>query len=170
MKKHDEGYVLAFVLVVMIVLCLVALSIMSISLRNLQNQQASIQRMEDKYAAQGAIEKVVAELSELTFEANETIENTLESNLCTLTEDESGNTLITLAKDESGNTLITLAKDESGKSFTTQCTFVATHGTSQITCGLKLLGKIESDTATVNEVTYLSYEISTVETEGGDTE
>lgn len=158
MKKHDEGYVLAFVLVVMIVLCLVALSIMSISLRNLQNQQASIQRMEDKYAAQGAIEKVVAELSELTFEANETIENTLESNLCTL------------AKDESGNTLITLAKDESGKSFTTQCTFVATHGTSQITCGLKLSGKIESDTATVNEVTYLSYEISTVETEGGGTE
>lgn len=161
MKKHDEGYVLAFVLVVMVVLCLVALSIMSISLRNLQNQQASIQRMEDKYAAQGAIEKVVAELSELTFEANGNIENTLKNKI---------ENHCTLAKDESGNTLITLAKDESGKSFTTQCTFVATHGTSQITCGLKLSGKIESDTATVNEVTYLSYEISTVETEGGGTE
>ena len=63
MKKHDEGYVLAFVMVVITVLCLVAVSLMSISLRNLENQNASILRMKDKYEAQGVIETVVAKIS-----------------------------------------------------------------------------------------------------------
>ena len=63
MKKHNEGYTLPLVLVVMIVLSLVALGVMSVSLHNLQAQQASIQRMESKYAAQGELEKAVANLS-----------------------------------------------------------------------------------------------------------
>lgn len=60
MKKHDEGYVLAFVLVVIVVLCLVAVSMMSISLRNVQTQTDSIVRMQDKYTAMGLIEKLNA--------------------------------------------------------------------------------------------------------------
>lgn len=59
MKKHDEGYALVLVLVVMIVISLVAATVLTFSLRNLQNQQKSIQRMEDKYAAQGLIESCV---------------------------------------------------------------------------------------------------------------
>ena len=57
MKKHDEGYVMILVLVVMIVMGLVTASILTFSLRNLQNQQLSIERMADKYAAQGMIEE-----------------------------------------------------------------------------------------------------------------
>ena len=60
MRKYDEGYALPFAVVVMLVLCLVAVSILTVSLHNLQNQQASIERMQDKYEAQGEVEKAIA--------------------------------------------------------------------------------------------------------------
>lgn len=66
MKKHNEGYALPFVLVVITVLCLIALAISSVSLRNMQSQQASIQRMQDKYEAQGKIEIVIAQLDNIS--------------------------------------------------------------------------------------------------------
>lgn len=66
MKKRDEGYVLPLVLVVMVVLCLVAVSVMSFALNNYKSQQASVQRMQDQYAAQGEIEKVVAKIAGVT--------------------------------------------------------------------------------------------------------
>lgn len=61
-KKHNEGYALVLVLVVMVVLTTVSLAVMSFSLRNLQSQQASVDRMAAKYAAQGEIEKIVGQL------------------------------------------------------------------------------------------------------------
>lgn len=64
MRKHNEGYTLVLVLVVMVVLCLVSMSIMTFSLRNLQNQQASVERMEAKYQAQGEIEKIMGQLEQ----------------------------------------------------------------------------------------------------------
>lgn len=60
MKKQNEGYVLPFVLVVTVVLCLVAVAVLSSALDNFTAQQDSIARMQDKYAAQGEIEKIVA--------------------------------------------------------------------------------------------------------------
>ena len=69
-KKHDEGYVLIFVLVVISVLSIVAISLMSGALRNLQAQKASVERMQDKYAAEGMIEITVATLkSQLTSDS-----------------------------------------------------------------------------------------------------
>lgn len=65
MKKHNEGYTLPLVMVVMVILCLVAVSIMSVALRNLKAQQASVQRMQDQYVAAGMIEKVVAQLESI---------------------------------------------------------------------------------------------------------
>lgn len=56
MKKHDEGYALVFVLVVMVVLSLVATTLMTGALKNLQAQNASIERMEAKYVAEGMVE------------------------------------------------------------------------------------------------------------------
>lgn len=64
MKKHNEGYALVLVLVVITVLSLVAMAMTAASLRNLQNQQKSIERMEAKYAVQGEIEKVIAGFEE----------------------------------------------------------------------------------------------------------
>ncbi len=63
MRKNNEGYVLPFVLVVMIVLTIIATSLMTAALRNLQSQQKFTERMETKYAAEGEIEKIVAQLS-----------------------------------------------------------------------------------------------------------
>jgi len=60
MKKHNEGYTLPLVLVVMIVMCLIAVSVMSVALHNLQAQKAPITRMQDKYEAQGEVETVIA--------------------------------------------------------------------------------------------------------------
>ena len=60
MKKHNEGYALPFVLVVLVVMSLIAVGIMDFSLRNLESQQKTIQRIEAKYEAAGKIEKIVA--------------------------------------------------------------------------------------------------------------
>lgn len=76
MKKHNEGYALVLVLVVITVLCLVAMVMMAASLKNLQNQQSSIARMEAKYEAQGEIEKVIANLNTKISEINTMIEQT----------------------------------------------------------------------------------------------
>ena len=60
MKRHNEGYALPFVLVVLVVMCIIAVGIMDFSLRNLQSQKATIQRIEAKYEAAGKIEEIVA--------------------------------------------------------------------------------------------------------------
>lgn len=73
MKKHDEGYVLVYVTVVLLVFCLVATTILTGAHNNLQNQQRTIARMQDQYAAEGMIEKVVAQLSNCTFVEDEAV-------------------------------------------------------------------------------------------------
>lgn len=71
MRKNNDGYVLPFVLVVMIVLCIMSASLMTAAFRNLQIQQKFTDRMVDKYAAQGEIEKIVAQLKHgLVIEGN----------------------------------------------------------------------------------------------------
>ncbi|MBR2048478.1 MAG: hypothetical protein IJ960_07765 [Oscillospiraceae bacterium] len=63
-KKHDEGYALVFVLVVMVVLSLIAISLMTAALKNLQNQKATVAQMEAKYEAQGEMEKTIAQVTD----------------------------------------------------------------------------------------------------------
>lgn len=62
MKKHDEGYVLAYVTVVLLVFCLVATTILTGAMKNLEHQQQAQAKMEDKYFAKGMIEKALVEL------------------------------------------------------------------------------------------------------------
>lgn len=45
MKKNDDGYVLVFVMVVLIVLCISSVTLMSTSLSNLQKQQDTMESM-----------------------------------------------------------------------------------------------------------------------------
>lgn len=61
--KNNEGYALPFVLIVMVIICLVGISIMSSSLNNLQNQKASIERMQDQYEAAGKVERLSANIN-----------------------------------------------------------------------------------------------------------
>lgn len=63
MKKHEEGYVMILVVVVILVLSIVSAALMSLGVTNMKSQVASVERMQDKYSAQGEVEKVVAVLS-----------------------------------------------------------------------------------------------------------
>lgn len=62
MKKKSDGYVLVYVLIVIVVLSLLALGVCSIALRNLQTQQASVEQMQEQYKTEGLIERFVANL------------------------------------------------------------------------------------------------------------
>ena len=62
MKKHNEGYTLVLVLIIMLILSSLAASILTISLRNAQNQKNAAQRMAERYAVEGEINSVCWDL------------------------------------------------------------------------------------------------------------
>ena len=64
MKKHNEGYVMIYVLVVMVLLALVATGVLGVSLNNYKAQQAAGQQMQELYTAEGAAEQAFVELGE----------------------------------------------------------------------------------------------------------
>lgn len=157
MRKHNEGYALPFVLVVMTVLALVATSMMTLALRNLQNQRTSVERMQDRYAAEGEIEKVVAKLRSET-EFNELDADRLVAVYC-------GGTGASLdAWDDS-------QYEESG---ILTFTLTSKSGTVQVDCQLKINGTISegaSEKYNVSSpvITYEKYQISTIP-EGGESD
>lgn len=63
LKKDTGGYALLYVLVIVMVLVAISMMICTVALRNLQSQQAAVERMADKYAAQGEIEKIKVQKS-----------------------------------------------------------------------------------------------------------
>ena len=73
MKKHDEGYALVLVVVVIAVLGLVVIpSVLQGAVNNVESQRASVDRMIAKYEAQGEIEETVAKIqAELHLGASE---------------------------------------------------------------------------------------------------
>lgn len=64
MLKRKDGYVLVYVLLVVILLGIFALTISSTALRNLKSQQNSIDQMQAQYEAEGQIELFWAKASE----------------------------------------------------------------------------------------------------------
>jgi len=165
MKKHDEGYALPFVLVVMVIICLVGISIMSSSLNNLQNQKSSIERMQDQYAAAGKIEKVLAILQQ-----NKSITSTIIEGACSTAgmpmESEEINFVPRVDtsenKDENGEISFTL-KTESG--MVEIATDIVIKGTIEWT-QLNDAGTISYDVSAA-KYTYSSYEINII-SEGGE--
>lgn len=155
MKKNNEGYVLVFVVVVMLVLALVATAVMTFSLHSLKSQQNSIQRTQDQYAAGGEIEKVVAKLENVT-------ESESLSDIC-------GQTV----------TYENLRVSQNNKELTVELTTAVENCSVAITCKLKITA--DSITAenevykitNVTSVVYESYQITTVTQEattgGGET-
>ena len=187
MKKHDEGYVMLLVVVVILVMSIVSAALMSMTVTNLRNQRNSVDRMKEKYAAQGEMEKLVAQL-EAGIPEEVTVEVTslnLEETQCLKEAIAAGLTEAGLEDEEIGE----LKFSEDGKNFS--CTIPLSAGTekTQITCVLTLTGTAEkaepadpilpaeegeeSDESTTeatasykitfNALTYTSYEIS----EGG---
>ena len=91
-KRNDEGFALAYVVVVIFILCSIAIALMSSTLRTLQAQENMVQRMKDKYEAMGEIERVVAAIQEYSYShsSDQTITESNESSyLCTRNHDQS---------------------------------------------------------------------------------
>lgn len=180
MRKHNEGYALPFVLVVMTVLALVATSMMTLALRNLQNQRTSVERMQDRYTAEGAIEIVVARLSnevELASFAGtpveEAIKNKIDS-ICGEVYGEGSEDAVYVSDPEDAAQAI---EEGTAADFEYQFEVISTSGSVQITCELKYSGSASWDyTTSIYNITspqidYISYEIATVEiTEGGESD
>ena len=74
MKKHDEGYVLAYVTVVLLLFSLIATMILTGAMKNMTAQQDTIQRMKDRYAAEGMIQQVIANDFHVSAELNEFVD------------------------------------------------------------------------------------------------
>ena len=109
MKKHDEGYVLAYVTVILLLFCLIATGILTGAMKNMTNQQDTIQRMKDRYAAEGMIQQVIAQISPL--KPLEPVENIWDTGVdCAVSEDGNGYVLTAV----SGTVQITCTVDSSG--------------------------------------------------------
>lgn len=65
MKKHDEGYTLPFVLVILTILYFVVSIVLTSAETTVTAQQQSIAQMKQKYAAQGKIEMLVGQLCDV---------------------------------------------------------------------------------------------------------
>lgn len=177
MKKHDEGYALVLVLVVMVVVCLVAVSIMSISVSNLQDQQASITRMQEKYDAQGKLEQVLAK-AEKQFSGYAGYTNELLANICDSVE---GVELTEgLVHTADAVEVKVEGSEEPIKYDTLTFALSAESGSVQIECSIVITGNIEKgvegvvgEAYTIRNyiIDYSAYEITAVESnEGGATQ
>ena len=62
MKKHNEGYVLPLVMVVLVILSAFSLSVLAPAVSNLKAQQASTALMQDRYTAISLAEKKLSDL------------------------------------------------------------------------------------------------------------
>lgn len=172
MKKNNAGYALPYVLVVMTVLCLVSVSIMSGTLRSLQTQQMTIQRMEDRYEAEGKLEKLIAQLCDETgmkdlggSNAKTVIEDKV-AELCRASEVKLISPTVAAVDDEATEeqatgTELKVENDD----FTYKMQLEATAGTATISCILVFTGEYQGNgtekfTITPDKITYDSYTVS----------
>ena len=164
MKKHNEGYTLVLVMVVLIVLCLLVSYVLTFSLNNLKTQQTAALRVQDQYAAAGEIEAAVVQLQAFIDKYPEEVilEVTQDSNAgtCTLTTQEASPYTVTF---------LGTADLKSGKLFLT-----VQSGTARIDCTLQLTaGAFHEDSGVITitkleGVEYLSYEMSMVKEGDGN--
>lgn len=128
MKKHDEGYVLAYVTVVLLLFCLIATMILTGAMKNMTAQQDTIQRMKDRYAAEGMIQQVIAQISPLNpLNPGENLWDTGVD--CAVSEDGNGYVLTAV----SGTVQITCTVDADGNYQTFEIGTVTTEPTGEVT-------------------------------------
>lgn len=68
-KRNTEGYVLAYLLIVIAVMGVIAATLMTSTVQVMASQQNSIRYMQNKYEAMGEVEKLVAELEKTLQDA-----------------------------------------------------------------------------------------------------
>lgn len=64
--KRKDGYVLVYVMVVIVLLCTLAAIVCSVALQNLKAQNASLERTQDLYTAEGLAEQFVGQVQQYT--------------------------------------------------------------------------------------------------------
>lgn len=79
MKKHNEGYTLVYVLVVLVVLCLLTAAVLSSAIRNLHFQQKVAETVCDKYTIQGEIARIRLQLEAMNDSGNIDLNNNFDS-------------------------------------------------------------------------------------------
>lgn len=156
MKKHNEGYSLVLVLVVLTLMSLVASFILSVSLKNLQSQTAAVNRMEQEYAAAGEIEKIVAELEAFIHGTDETAQfDTIRS------ADTGYSAQLSVIAESNNQLLITVYFEEKT---TITCVVELTNSSIQLGTDLVKQKEIVSITKSTGEdnpteLKYISYEV-----------
>lgn len=178
MKKQD-GYVMVLVLVVILVLSIVSAGLMALSVANVKNQRNSIERMQDKYTAQGMIEQTIAKLSQggkeipLSNEIHYTNETEqVEKDLTQWLKD---------TYDLEAQEIEIVAEGDDAlvcESFSYIAAGTAQQGTTRIDYSVEISGSFEESgkqdvvgktryDMTVKKITYLSYDITTSSQGGG---
>ena len=67
-KRNTEGYVLAYLLIVIAVMGVIAASLMTSTLQVVQAQEKSLSYMKEKYEAMGEVERFAAELDSIIYQ------------------------------------------------------------------------------------------------------
>ena len=130
MKKYDEGYVLAYVTVVLLVFCLVATTILTGALRNLQTQQNINEQTKSQYLAAGEIEKVLAQWDDCTFDVGAWVKiGNVETQVFCKAEDTTKGTVTLWAK--SGTVVITCELQRSDGKYVTYDVSTAESGDAE---------------------------------------
>lgn len=170
MKKHNEGYTLVLVMIVLVILCILSTYILSFSLKNISTQKAAVLRTQEQYAVMGEIEATVANLqvfAEKYPEKTVTVEVT--------------------PKPEEGVFVLSVTEDDNSKTDyvfpgTATCTddieiaLAAQSDSYRIACTLRFAGSVNKviqkpNTYTLSAlsgVEYIDYDISMVTKGGGD--
>lgn len=174
MKKHDEGYVLAFVMVVVAVLSLISLAVSTMAVRNIETQQAAVDRRLAKYEVEGAVEIVIAEMSNLSslqVDAGDTFEEAIQEEIeksLPATLDMS----IVVTPDPSADNITV---EEMPTDFSYKFNLAIADESNTVSCDMELKGKVAKDSIGVHTITdsmvaYLSYEMDVTEITAPTTE
>lgn len=166
MRKHNEGYTLVLVLVVILVLTVCATAVLSFSAQNLKTQQRMVERMQDKYAAEGAIEAVMAQLDKIDIKEVESVSarEIIKAEVTEICDSTSTALDIEIKADFS-----TWPEDETedNSSFEKTYTFpiIVQQENARISCEISIILKVECKTQTVANVTKKTYTFSEMKIE-----
>lgn len=172
MKKHNEGYTLVLVMIVLVILCILSTYILSFSLKNINTQKAAALRTQEQYAVMGEIEATVASLQTFAEQCPEGVTVTVTPKPNDPDDPDDDKFVLTVTEDDTQYEFLgtaTCTKD-------IEITLAAQSDSYRITCRLRFAGSVEKVIQKPNTYTlgalsgveYIDYDISMVTKGGGD--
>ena len=176
MKKRQEGYVLVYVLIVIVLLALIGSTVCAISVRNLKAQQSSLARAQAAYQAEGQVERALGTIAACTISGSLSLsKDTPPANARTAARNQAmtdftgwleaeGNWPNCITKEEISAVELTLTAQEGGQLVTASVRIPVT---------IDVSGEPSADeegqtlfypySLTVGNISYLSYRVETVQ-------